>query len=129
MMIPTFLIWAAIFGGLGVGAGAFASHALKTQLTDKALDIFETGVRYQMYHALALLVIALLLTQFETPPPALVTAGIAFIAGVIIFSGSLYALSLTGIKILGAVTPLGGVAFLVGWIALGVAGATLWQTH
>jgi uncharacterized membrane protein YgdD (TMEM256/DUF423 family) len=126
-MTRIFLAIAAILGGLAVAAGAFASHALKEKLTDRALEIFETGARYQMYHALALLLVALLCNSglqtlpYEAPPPTLVTAGIAFIVGVVIFSGSLYALSLTGIKWLGAITPLGGAAFLVGWGCLAVA--------
>lgn len=126
-MTRIFLAIAALLGGLAVAAGAFASHALKEKLTDRALEIFETGARYQMYHALALLLVALLCNSglqtlpYEAPPPTLVTAGIAFIVGVVIFSGSLYALSLSGIKWLGAITPLGGAAFLVGWGCLAVA--------
>jgi uncharacterized membrane protein YgdD (TMEM256/DUF423 family) len=126
-MTRIFLAIAAILGGLAVAAGAFASHALKEKLTERALEIFETGARYQMYHALALLLVALLCNSglqtlpYEAPPPTLVTAGISFIVGVVIFSGSLYALSLTGIKWLGAITPLGGAAFLVGWGCLAVA--------
>jgi uncharacterized membrane protein YgdD (TMEM256/DUF423 family) len=126
-MTRIFLAIAAILGGLAVAAGAFASHALKEKLTDRALEIFETGARYQMYHALALLLVALLCNSglqtlpYEAPPPTLVTAGIAFIVGVVIFSGSLYALSLTGIKWLGAITPLGGAAFILGWGCLAVA--------
>ena len=120
-MTKLFLAIAGILGGFAVIIGAFASHALKEQLSEKYLAIFETGVRYQMYHALALLLVALLLTQFELAPTALVVAGFAFIAGVVIFSGSLYALSLTEIKWLGAITPLGGVGFIVGWACLVVA--------
>ncbi len=126
-MTRIFLAIAAILGGLAVAAGAFASHALKEKLTERALEIFETGARYQMYHALPLLLVALLCNSglqtlpYEAPPPTLVTAGISFIVGVVIFSGSLYALSLTGIKWLGAITPLGGAAFLVGWGCLAVA--------
>jgi uncharacterized membrane protein YgdD (TMEM256/DUF423 family) len=126
-MTRIFLAIAAILGGLAVAAGAFASHALKEKLTERALEIFETGARYQMYHALALLLVALLCNSglqtlpYEAPPPTLVTAGIAFIVGVVIFSGSLYALSLTGIKWLGAITPLGGAAFILGWGCLAVA--------
>lgn len=120
-MTKLFLAIAGILGGLGVMTGAFASHALKEQLSEKYLAIFETGVRYQMYHALALLLVALLLTQFETAPIALVVAGFSFMAGAIIFSGSLYALSLTEIKWLGAITPLGGVGLIVGWACLVVA--------
>jgi uncharacterized membrane protein YgdD (TMEM256/DUF423 family) len=126
-MTRIFLAIAAILGGLAVAGGAFASHALKEKLTERALEIFETGARYQMYHALALLLVALLCNSglqtlpYEAPPPTLVTAGIAFIVGVVIFSGSLYALSLTGIKWLGAITPLGGAAFILGWGCLAVA--------
>jgi uncharacterized membrane protein YgdD (TMEM256/DUF423 family) len=126
-MTRIFLAIAAILGGLAVAAGAFASHALKEKLTERALEIFETGARYQMYHALALLLVALLCNSglqtlpYEAPPPTLVTAGISFIVGVVIFSGSLYALSLTGIKWLGAITPLGGAAFILGWGCLAVA--------
>jgi uncharacterized membrane protein YgdD (TMEM256/DUF423 family) len=121
-MIRIFLAIAAILGGLSVAAGAFASHALKQQLSASSLSIFETGARYQMYHALALLAVALLLTRTESPaPPTLVVAGVAFIAGVAIFSGSLYALSLTGINWLGAITPVGGVAFIIGWGCLAAA--------
>ena len=120
-MTKIFLTIAAILGGLSVAGGAFASHALKNQLSDRALEIFETGTKYQMYHALALILVALLLTQTETPSLPLTISGIAFIAGVVIFSGSLYALSLTGIKWLGAITPIGGAAFLIGWGCLAIA--------
>ena len=120
-MTKIFLTIAAILGGLSVAGGAFASHALKDQLSDRALEIFETGTKYQMYHALALILVALLLTQTETSSLPLTISGIAFIAGVVIFSGSLYALSLTGIKWLGAITPIGGAAFLIGWGCLAIA--------
>ncbi|MEG4497848.1 DUF423 domain-containing protein [Microcoleus sp. F10-C6] len=116
-----FLTAAALFGGLSVASGAFASHALKNQLTDRALAIFETGARYQMYHALALLLVALLLSRAQESQTFFAVAGWAFIAGTIVFSGSLYALSLTDIKWLGAITPLGGVAYIVGWGCLTVA--------
>ncbi len=116
-----FIAAAAVFGGLSVAGGAFASHALKNQLTDRALAIFETGARYQMYHALALLLVALLLSRAEQSQGFFAASGWAFIAGTIIFSGSLYALSLTDIKWLGAITPLGGVAYILGWLSLAVA--------
>ena len=116
-----FLATAAIFGGLSVAGGAFASHALKDKLTDRALAIFETGARYQMYHALALLLVALLLSRAQESQTFFAVAGWAFIAGTIIFSGSLYTLSLTNLKLLGAITPLGGVAYIVGWGCLAVA--------
>ena len=114
-MTKIFLAIASIFGGLSVGAGAFASHALKYKLSERALEIFETAARYQMYHALALLLVALLINQTESSQPSLVIAGWAFIIGIVVFSGSLYALSLTDIKVLGAITPLGGLAFIIGW--------------
>lgn len=120
-MEKIFIAIAAIFGGLAVGGGAFASHALKERLSEKALAIFETGVKYQMYHALALLLVAILLGRAEFSQGLLTTTGVTFIVGIFIFSGSLYTLSLTGIKWLGAITPLGGVAFLVGWGCLVVA--------
>lgn len=121
MMIRIFFCLAAIFGGLSVAAGAFASHALKEKLSERAIEIFETAARYQMYHALALLMVVLLLSRAEAAQTTLTAAGVAFIMGVVIFSGSLYTLSLTNIKWLGAITPLGGVAFLIGWSCLAVA--------
>jgi uncharacterized membrane protein YgdD (TMEM256/DUF423 family) len=120
-MTQIFLSLAAIFGGLSVAAGAFASHALRERLSERSLLIFETGARYQMYHALALLAVAILLLRIESPPPSLVASGWLFIIGIAIFSGSLYALSLTDVKYLGAITPLGGAAFIAGWCALAFA--------
>lgn len=116
-----FIAAAGVFGGLSVAGGAFASHALKDRLTDRALAIFETGARYQMYHALALLLVALLLSRAQESQVFFAVAGWAFIAGNIIFSGSLYTLSLTNIKWLGAITPLGGVSYILGWGCLAVA--------
>jgi uncharacterized membrane protein YgdD (TMEM256/DUF423 family) len=113
-----FIAVAALFGGLSVAGGAFASHALKNQLSDRALGIFETAARYQMYHALALL------SSAQESQTFFAVAGWAFIVGTIVFSGSLYALSLTDIKWLGAITPVGGVAFIVGWGCLAVAALT-----
>jgi uncharacterized membrane protein YgdD (TMEM256/DUF423 family) len=124
-MTQIFIAIASILAGLAVAAGAFASHALKNKLTERAIEIFETAARYQMYHALALLLVALLLTCVATPPPFLTAAGFAFIAGIAIFSGSLYALSLSGIKWLGAITPIGGAAFMIGWGCLAVAAFNL----
>ena len=120
-MIKVFISLAAIFGGSSVAAGAFASHALKEKLSERALEIFEVGARYQMYHALALLLVAILLGQSQTSSTSLIASGWLFIIGIFIFSGSLYALSLSDIKILGAITPLGGVAFIAGWGALAIA--------
>ncbi|BAY17881.1 hypothetical protein NIES2109_04780 [Nostoc sp. HK-01] len=124
-MTQIFLSVAAVLGGLSVAAGAFASHALREHISERSLLIFETGARYQMYHALALLVVALLISRLESPPTTLIASGWLFIIGIAIFSGSLYALSLTGIKYLGAITPLGGVAFIAGWGALAVAAGNL----
>ncbi|MBF2019265.1 MAG: DUF423 domain-containing protein [Hydrococcus sp. C42_A2020_068] len=120
-MSRIFIAIAAILAGLSVAAGAFASHALKAKLTERSLEIFETGAKYQMYHALALLLVAILLSRAETVTIPLMVAGYAFIVGIALFSGSLYALSLSGIKWFGAITPLGGVAFLVGWGMLAIA--------
>ncbi|MEO0988550.1 MAG: DUF423 domain-containing protein [Cyanobacteria bacterium J06639_14] len=120
-----FLAIAAILGGLSVAGGAFATHSLKNMLTEKALATFETGIRYQMYHALALLLIALLLLTTEVSPVFLISAGWAYIAGIVLFSGSLYILSLAGVKWMGALAPLGGLGFLVGWSCLAIAALTL----
>ncbi|HEY9878234.1 MAG TPA: DUF423 domain-containing protein [Leptolyngbyaceae cyanobacterium] len=123
-LFRVFLAIAAVLGGLAVAGGAFASHALKEQLSERMLAIFETGIRYQMYHALALIGVALLLDRAEMGAGWLAVTGWAFVAGVVLFSGSLYVLSLSGIKWLGAVTPLGGIAFIVGWGCLAIAALT-----
>jgi uncharacterized membrane protein YgdD (TMEM256/DUF423 family) len=125
VMTQFFITVAAILGGLSVAAGAFASHALREKISERSLEIFETGARYQMYHALALFLVALLISRSEFPQPTLIASGWLFIVGIAIFSGSLYALSLTGVKFLGAITPLGGVAFLAGWGALAFAAGNL----
>jgi uncharacterized membrane protein YgdD (TMEM256/DUF423 family) len=101
---------------LAVAAGAFGAHGLRSRLSDELLAAFETGARYQMYHALALLAVAWAQTRW--PGGAVSVAGWLFVAGTIVFSGSLYLLALTGHRWLGAVTPVGGVAFLLGWLAL-----------
>lgn len=120
-MTRIFLAIASALGGISVILGAFASHGLKDKLSERALEIWETGTKYQMYHALALILVALLLSRLSTESTALAVAGYAFIIGVLLFSGSLYALSLSGIKWLGAITPLGGVAFIIGWSCLALA--------
>jgi len=106
---------------LAVMIGAFAAHGLKQMLDIYSLGLFETAARYQMYHALALLIVAVFsaIPQFSTH--WLKFAAIAFILGMILFSGSLYLLALSGIKWLGAITPLGGIAFILGWLALIIA--------
>ncbi len=116
-----FVCIAAIFGGLSVAAGAFASHALREKVSERSLEIFDVGARYQMYHALALLLVAVLISRTSSPPTTLIASGWLLILGTVIFSGSLYALSLTGIKIFGAITPFGGVAFILAWGALAIA--------
>jgi len=104
----------ALFMFIAVGLGAFGAHALKNKISSDMLAVFETGVRYQFYHALGLLAVGWLA---KTHPNSLVpAAGWSFTVGIIIFSGSLYILSLSGVRWLGAVTPLGGLAFLAGWI-------------
>lgn len=124
-MTRVFLVIASILGGLSVIADAFASHALKEKLSQHFLDIFQTGARLQMYHSLALLMVAFLLTIEKLPQGLMLAAGYAFIIGIAIFSGSLYVLSLTGIKLLGAVTPIGGIALIIGWGCMAVAGWNL----
>ncbi|MGD1917431.1 MAG: DUF423 domain-containing protein [Pleurocapsa sp.] len=122
-MSRIFLAIAAALGGISVILGAFASHALKDRLSERALEIWETGTKYQMYHALALILVSLLLNYLSNSSSStpLIISGYSFIAGIVLFSGSLYALSLSGIKVLGAITPLGGVAFITGWICLKIA--------
>jgi uncharacterized membrane protein YgdD (TMEM256/DUF423 family) len=105
-----------LLAGLAVGLGAFGAHGLRARVTPDLLAVFETGVRYQMYHALALLGLSLAWTRWSASH--LTAAGYLFLAGIVLFSGSLYVLTLTGTRWWGAVTPLGGVAFLAGWIAL-----------
>lgn len=111
-----FIIVGAISALLGVAFGAFGAHALKSMVSEYHLSIFETGVRYQMYHSFALILIGIL--NVIPGQPDLKWSGYAFLLGILIFSGSLYALTLTGIKVLGAVTPIGGVAFIAGWALL-----------
>jgi uncharacterized membrane protein YgdD (TMEM256/DUF423 family) len=116
-MERTFAGLGALLGFLAVAFGAFGAHALRARLSPADLEIFETGVRYQMYHALALLAVAWASTRW--PGGLTNLAGWAFLAGVLVFSGSLYVLVLSGQRWLGAVTPLGGLAFLLGWALLG----------
>jgi uncharacterized membrane protein YgdD (TMEM256/DUF423 family) len=106
----------ALSAFVGVAAGAFGAHGLKSRLDADMLAVFETGVRYQMYHSFALLAVAWAATRW--PGTAVTAAGWCFVAGIVIFSGSLYVLSLAGLRWMGAITPLGGVAFLVGWLLL-----------
>jgi len=100
----------ALNAAIAVAAGAFAAHGLRERLEPRALEIFETGARYQMYHAFAIIIAGLVVAR---------TAGWLFQAGIVLFSGSLYALALSDVKVLGAITPFGGLAFIVGWLWLG----------
>jgi uncharacterized membrane protein YgdD (TMEM256/DUF423 family) len=115
-MEKLFIIAGAASAFIGVAAGAFGAHALKSRLPPDLLAVFEVGVRYQMYHAFALMAAAWIAGRW--PGSAATTAGMLFIVGTLLFSGSLYVLSLTGIRWLGAVTPLGGLAWLVAWACL-----------
>jgi uncharacterized membrane protein YgdD (TMEM256/DUF423 family) len=122
--IPFRLVAAAgaFSAGAAVALGAFGAHGLRTLLTPEMLAVYETAVRYQMYHAFALLAAGLFGRSARDPARRLLLAAAwAFGAGTLLFSGSLYALALTGMKTLGAVTPFGGIAFLAGWIVFGLA--------
>jgi uncharacterized membrane protein YgdD (TMEM256/DUF423 family) len=120
-MERTFLALGALSAAVSVGAGAFGAHALKARLAPDMLAVFETGARYQMYHALGLAAAAWAASRGPAAHGAAAWAGWLFALGTVLFSGSLYALALSGVRALGAVTPLGGVAFIAGWIALAVA--------
>jgi uncharacterized membrane protein YgdD (TMEM256/DUF423 family) len=116
-----FLIIAALAGALAVASGAFGAHALADRLPPERLATFETAARYLMYHALALVGVALAFGRWPSAAGWLQASGWCFIAGMLLFSGSLFLLTLTGVRWLGAITPLGGVAFIAGWICLAVA--------
>src|ERR687887_2233623 len=115
-MDRVFLALGAISAFVSVAAGAFGAHALRTRLAPDLLAVFETGARYEMYHALGLVAVAWAVARW--PGSAASAAGWLFLAGTVLFSGSLYALALSGVRALGAVTPFGGVAFLAGWALL-----------
>ncbi|HEX8700661.1 MAG TPA: DUF423 domain-containing protein [Myxococcaceae bacterium] len=110
------IVLGAVNAFLSVAAGAFGAHALKARLSPDLLTIFETGARYHMYHALGLIAVGLVAQA--RPSPLLSAGGWAMLAGIVLFSGSLYALALSGVRALGAITPLGGLGFLVGWVLL-----------
>jgi uncharacterized membrane protein YgdD (TMEM256/DUF423 family) len=118
-MERTFILISALAGFIGVALGAFGAHGLRGRLTPEMLAVFETGVRYQLVHAVALLAVAGLLDRLGGR--LIIAAGWLFLAGMVLFSGSLYLLALTGITVLGAITPLGGLAFLAGWACLAFA--------
>jgi uncharacterized membrane protein YgdD (TMEM256/DUF423 family) len=131
LMHRTFMILGALSAGLSVAAGAFGAHALRARVEPRLLEVFETAARYQMYHALALFAVAWVIARGSGvaseelgPAPGIgmaVAAGWLFVAGTVVFSGSLYAMTFTGIRGLGAIAPIGGVCFLVGWVCLTVA--------
>jgi uncharacterized membrane protein YgdD (TMEM256/DUF423 family) len=116
-----FVMGAALLGFLGVALGAFGAHALRESLTPRDLEIFETAVRYQLIHAVALLGIAAAAARWTDVQTPLAWAGWGMIGGVVVFSGSLYLLVGTGVRSFGAITPIGGVGLLLGWVALGWA--------
>lgn len=120
--MPFFIIAGAVNAAIAVALGAFGAHALKERLSERYLAIWETAVQYQMFHAIGLIAVGILMSSsLFGPSNVLSWAGYLLLAGIIIFSGSLYILSLSGIGILGAITPIGGVAFIVGWIMLIIA--------
>jgi uncharacterized membrane protein YgdD (TMEM256/DUF423 family) len=118
----TWTIWiiiGSLAGALAVGFGAFGAHGLRERLDADALAVFDIAARYQMYHALALLAVGFLALRVDNLTVRI--AGCAFVLGIVLFSGSLYALALTGQRWLGMVTPVGGLSFIVGWMALAFA--------
>lgn len=118
-MEKTFFALACLFGAAAVALGAFGAHALDGRVEARLLEVFETGARYQMYHSLALIAVVVAINYW--PQSSLpVIAGWLFVAGIIIFSGSLYLLTFSGKSWLGAITPIGGVAFISGWICLAI---------
>jgi uncharacterized membrane protein YgdD (TMEM256/DUF423 family) len=119
----TFLLLGGLAGFIGVALGAFGAHALRARLPPEMLAVFETGVRYQMYHACAILIVALAAARLDGW--LIRTAGWSFAAGIVLFSGSLYVLALSRITVFGAITPIGGLAFRAGWACLIAAALVL----
>jgi uncharacterized membrane protein YgdD (TMEM256/DUF423 family) len=119
MMTNAWFAAGALAGATGVALGAFGAHALKARLSDDLLLVFEIGVRYQMYHALALLAVAWATTRW--PGVWVNASGWLLLAGILVFSGTLYLMAFTGARWLGAITPIGGFCLILGWIALAVA--------
>jgi uncharacterized membrane protein YgdD (TMEM256/DUF423 family) len=115
-MDRTFLLIGALAAFLGVALGAFGAHGLRARLPPESLEVFETAVRYQMYHAFAVLIVAIALARLDGR--VVRTAGWLFTVGILLFSGSLYAIALSGIRTFGVITPIGGLAFLAGWALL-----------
>lgn len=118
-MIKLWLAWGAVYGLLGVVFGAFGAHALRARLSPDMLRVWETAVQYQFWHALAMLAVGMLAMRFAGG--WLTASGACFAIGILVFSGSLYALALTGVRVLGAITPLGGLLMIAGWVCLLIA--------
>lgn len=121
-MMKLFVLLGSLFSATAVILGAFGAHALKSRLSVEMMDVYQTGVQYHFFHALGLLLIG---TLFTAIPHSILLkwAGFIMLAGIIVFSGSLYILSITGIKALGAVTPVGGLCFIAGWLLVAAAAA------
>ncbi len=119
-MANLFLFLGGINAFLAVALGAFGAHALKSKLSEKMLNAFETGVHYHLIHAIALIVIAILIKSTSASSTLPIWSGWLILSGIVLFSGSLYALSLSGITKLGIITPLGGIAFLAGWLIIAI---------
>lgn len=116
--MKTFIVIGAIVMALGVILGAFGAHGLKSRLTPDLLAVYHTGVEYHLYHGLGLILVGILMVQFPQLT-GLKIGGWLLLAGIVIFSGSLYVLAITGIRWLGAITPIGGLAFIAGWVWIG----------
>jgi uncharacterized membrane protein YgdD (TMEM256/DUF423 family) len=119
-MERTFFIIASLFGALSVAFGAFGAHALRGRIEESLLANYQTGVSYMFYHALALLAVAWALSRWPASSLS-VWAGWLFVVGIVVFSGSLFVMAFTGLRWLGAITPIGGVAFIAGWLLLALA--------
>ncbi|WP_134699784.1 DUF423 domain-containing protein [Ammoniphilus sp. YIM 78166] len=119
-MLKTFIALGAINAFLTVALGAFGAHGLKARLSEDMMAVYQTGVQYHMFHSLGLIAVGVIAGMLS-PTPLLSWSGWAMMVGILLFSGSLYVLSISGIKILGAITPFGGVAFLIGWALLAIA--------
>jgi len=123
-MFKIFVVTGSLFAALAVIMGAFAAHGLKTQLSADMLKVFHTGVQYHMYHALGLILVGIS-ARLAGPAPLIAWSGAAMTVGILLFSGSLYLLATTGPRWLGAITPLGGMAFIASWLLLAIA---IWRT-
>lgn len=119
-MFKLFIVLGAINAFLAVALGAFGAHGLQPRLSERMFEIYQTGVQYHLIHALGLILVGILAEKF-VGSATIAWAGWSLFIGIVIFSGSLYALSITGITKLGAITPIGGVAFLIGWILVAIA--------